>query len=108
MAIWPTNPANSYGTTGTWRFDMVTLNGVAAIPEPGTYALMLAGLRRHRLPGPPPARLELAFRSARRAGRDDADLNAAVAGRRRRFFRLLGLRHLEALGGPGLPLRAAP
>ena len=38
------NPANSYGTTGTWRFDMVTLNGVAAIPEPGTYALMLAGL----------------------------------------------------------------
>lgn len=35
------NPASSYGTTSTWRFDMVT---VSAVPEPGTVALLLAGL----------------------------------------------------------------
>jgi hypothetical protein len=29
---------------GTWRFDMVTLSAAAPIPEPGTYALLLAGL----------------------------------------------------------------
>jgi PEP-CTERM motif len=36
---------STYGTSSTYRFDMVTLSGdVAPIPEPGTYALMLAGL----------------------------------------------------------------
>jgi len=34
-------PASTYATTGTWRFDMAT---VTAVPEPGTYAMMLAGL----------------------------------------------------------------
>jgi len=29
---------------GTWRFDMVTISAAAPIPEPGTYALLLAGL----------------------------------------------------------------
>ena len=36
--------ASSYGTTGTWRFDMATVSGVTAVPEPGTYAMLLAGL----------------------------------------------------------------
>lgn len=42
----PSNGGSSYGTAGTWRFDMVTLPGtpIAAIPEPGSYALMLSGL----------------------------------------------------------------
>jgi hypothetical protein len=40
----PSNPASSYGTTGTWRFDMVTVSALAPIPEPGTYAMLLAGL----------------------------------------------------------------
>ncbi len=40
---------SDYGTAGTWRFDMVTVQGVAVpvpppVPEPETYALMLAGL----------------------------------------------------------------
>ena len=36
---------SSYATTGTWRFDMVTVAGsVTAVPEPESYALMLAGL----------------------------------------------------------------
>lgn len=35
------NPSSSYGTTSTWRFDMVT---VSAVPEPATVALLLAGL----------------------------------------------------------------
>lgn len=37
---------STYGTNGTWRFDMVTLSGTAIppVPEPGTYALLLAGL----------------------------------------------------------------
>ena len=34
---------SSYATTGTNRFDMVTVN-VTAVPEPESYALMLAGL----------------------------------------------------------------
>lgn len=46
---------SSYGTGGTWRFDMVTVQA-APVPEPEAYALMLAGLglvgfmarRRHR------------------------------------------------------------
>jgi PEP-CTERM motif len=29
---------------GTWRFDMVSVSAMAPIPEPGTYALLLAGL----------------------------------------------------------------
>jgi hypothetical protein len=41
-----TNPGSSYGTSGTWRFDMVTVSGtlIPAVPEPGTYGLLLAGL----------------------------------------------------------------
>jgi hypothetical protein len=36
---------STYGSSGTWRFDMVTISGeVAPIPEPGTWALMFAGL----------------------------------------------------------------
>jgi hypothetical protein len=38
----PSNSGSTYGTTGTWRFDMVTLNGTASVPEPGT--LLLAGV----------------------------------------------------------------
>jgi PEP-CTERM motif len=38
------NPASSYATSGTWRFDMVTVNALAPIPEPGALALMFAGL----------------------------------------------------------------
>lgn len=38
------SPTGTYGTTGTWRFDMVTLNAVTAVPEPETYAMLLAGL----------------------------------------------------------------
>ena len=40
-----TNPANTYATNGTMRFDMVTISGtVAAVPEPESYAMLLAGL----------------------------------------------------------------
>lgn len=38
-----TTSGSNYGTAGTWRFDMVTISA-APIPEPGTYALLLAGL----------------------------------------------------------------
>ena len=38
------SPTGTYGTAGTWRFDMVTLNAVTAVPEPTTYAMLLAGL----------------------------------------------------------------
>ncbi|MFG6449009.1 PEP-CTERM sorting domain-containing protein [Roseateles sp. BYS180W] len=36
---------SSYSSTGTWRLDMVTLQGqVTAVPEPATYATLLLGL----------------------------------------------------------------
>ena len=35
--------SSSYATTGTWRFDMATVQA-APVPEAETYALMLAGL----------------------------------------------------------------
>lgn len=41
------SPTGSYGTAGTWRFDMVTISGTAitaAVPEPSTYAMLLAGI----------------------------------------------------------------
>jgi len=38
------SPTGTYGSAGTWRFDMVTVNAVAAVPEPETYAMLLAGL----------------------------------------------------------------
>ena len=40
------NTGSGYGTGGTWRFDLVTVNGtaIAAVPEPGTWGLMFAGL----------------------------------------------------------------
>ena len=44
------NGASSYGTAGTWRFDMVTING-NLVPAPGAIALLgVAGLiaRRRR------------------------------------------------------------
>lgn len=37
------NAGSNYGTTGSWRFDMVTVSA-APVPESETYALMLAGL----------------------------------------------------------------
>jgi len=37
------NPTSTYGTSGTWRFDMVTVSA-APVPEAETYAMMLAGL----------------------------------------------------------------
>jgi hypothetical protein len=40
-AYQPSNAANTYATTGTWRFDMAT---VSAVPEPANVALLLAGL----------------------------------------------------------------
>lgn len=41
-----TSPAGTYGASGTWRFDMVTVSGtpIPAVPEPGTWAMLLAGL----------------------------------------------------------------
>lgn len=41
-----TKSSSAYGTAGTLRFDMVTVSGdaVSAVPEPQTYALLLAGL----------------------------------------------------------------
>lgn len=37
------NAGSNYGTTGSWRFDMVTVSA-APVPESETYAMMLAGL----------------------------------------------------------------
>ena len=37
----PATSTSTYGTGGTWRFDMVS---VTAVPEPGTYALLLVGV----------------------------------------------------------------
>lgn len=39
--------SSNYAAGGTWRFDMVTVSGMAitpAVPEPETYALLAAGL----------------------------------------------------------------
>ncbi len=36
--------ASTYGTAGTIRFDNVTVMGVSAVPEPESYAMLLAGL----------------------------------------------------------------
>jgi hypothetical protein len=38
------NTGSTYSTGGTWRFDMVTVSAVTAVPEPETYAMLLAGL----------------------------------------------------------------
>lgn len=40
------SPTGSYAGTGTWRFDMVTVTGsqIAVVPEPSSYAMLLAGL----------------------------------------------------------------
>lgn len=37
---------SAYSTAGTWRFDMVTTSGtvIAAVPEPETYGMLIAGL----------------------------------------------------------------
>lgn len=42
----PSNAGSNYAASGTWRFDAVTLSGevISVVPEPGTYALMFAGL----------------------------------------------------------------
>lgn len=36
--------SSSYAAGGTWRFDMVTISAVSAVPEPETHAMLLAGL----------------------------------------------------------------
>lgn len=36
--------AGSYGTGGTIRFDNVSISGVSAVPEPESYAMLLAGI----------------------------------------------------------------
>ncbi|MEP0767503.1 MAG: PEP-CTERM sorting domain-containing protein [Fimbriimonadia bacterium] len=39
----PSTPTSTYGPNGTWRFDMVTING-NLIPEPGTIAALAVGV----------------------------------------------------------------
>jgi hypothetical protein len=34
------NTTATYAASGTWRFDMVTINGIAAVPEPTSIALL--------------------------------------------------------------------
>jgi len=47
-AYMPSNPTSTYGTSGTWRLDMVTING-NFIPAPGALALLgLAGFAARR------------------------------------------------------------
>lgn len=38
------NTTATYATSGTWRFDMVTINGIAAVPEPTSIALLSSAL----------------------------------------------------------------
>lgn len=40
----PSNSANTYATTGTWRFDMVTVAGTTAVPVPAALPLLLSGI----------------------------------------------------------------
>lgn len=46
------NPTGSYGTAGTLRYDMVTINGTQVVPEPATLAALglgaMALIRRKR------------------------------------------------------------
>lgn len=34
----------TYAAAGTWRFDMVTVSGVSAVPEPDSWLMLFAGL----------------------------------------------------------------
>jgi hypothetical protein len=43
MGYVASSPSSNYSANGTWRFDMVTVQAMA-IPEPGTWALLIAGL----------------------------------------------------------------
>jgi hypothetical protein len=57
-----TNTTAAYATTGTWRFDMVTINGVTAVPEPTSLAMLgflgaLAPLHRLRRRGSSASRI---------------------------------------------------
>jgi hypothetical protein len=39
------NPAGTYATTSTWRFDMVSVSGITAVPEPASMVLLgVAGI----------------------------------------------------------------
>lgn len=38
------SPTGTYGSSGTWRFDMVTVSALAPVPEPAGLALLLAGV----------------------------------------------------------------
>jgi hypothetical protein len=43
-SLYEASRSSSSYAGGTWRFDMVSVSAAAPIPEPGTYALLLAGL----------------------------------------------------------------